>query len=56
MLLIVAGGTVAGGFLVAFLWGAHSGQFDDLETPPIRLLRDDDVTSSPIPSKDGQNA
>lgn len=27
--------------LVAFIWAARSGQFDDLETPSRRLLLDD---------------
>ena len=55
-LLIAAGGTVAGGFLAAFLWAAFSGQFDDLETPAVRVLRDDAATSPPIMSKDGQDS
>lgn len=35
-LLIAA---VAVGF---FIWAARTGQFDDLETPPLRILFDDD--------------
>ena len=31
VLLIAAGGLVAGGFLGAFLWAVRSGQFDDVE-------------------------
>ena len=31
VLLIAAGGLVAGGFLGAFLWAVRSGQFDDTE-------------------------
>lgn len=42
VLLIVAGGVVAVGFLGAFIWAVRSGQFDDTETPPIRMLFDDD--------------
>lgn len=34
-LLIAA---IAAGF---FIWAAKSGQFDDLETPPVRMLFDD---------------
>jgi len=34
-LLIAA---IAVGF---FIWAARSGQFDDLETPPVRMLFDD---------------
>jgi len=36
-LLIAA---IAAGF---FVWAATSGQFDDLETPPVRILFDDEV-------------
>ena len=25
-----------------FVWAAKSGQFDDLETPPVRILFDDE--------------
>ena len=46
VLLITAGGLVAGGFLGAFIWAVVSGQFDDVETPAVRLLRDDRVQSS----------
>ena len=41
VLLIVAGGVVAVGFLGAFVWAVRSGQFDDTETPPVRMLFDD---------------
>ena len=41
LLLIAAGGTVAGGFLLAFLWAVARGQFDDTSTPPVRMLLDD---------------
>jgi len=40
-LLIVAGGLVSGGFLVAFAWAVRSGQFDDTTTPPVRILLDE---------------
>ena len=29
-------------FLAAFIWAVKSGQFDDNETPPYRILFDDD--------------
>lgn len=32
---------IAGGFLIAFLVSAKSGQFDDDYTPSIRMLMDD---------------
>lgn len=27
--------------VIAFRWAAHRGQFDDLETPALRMLHDD---------------
>ena len=41
VLLIAAGGTVAAGFLWAFVWAVRSGQFDDTYTPAVRMLLDD---------------
>jgi len=38
VLLIVAGGTVAAGFLGAFAWAVQSGQYDDTCTPAVRVL------------------
>ncbi|AMW06216.1 cbb3-type cytochrome oxidase assembly protein CcoS [Gemmatimonas phototrophica] len=34
--LIVVGAAVA-----AFVWSARSGQYDDLDTPAVRMLRDE---------------
>ncbi len=45
VLLIVAGGAVAGGFLGAFVWAVRTGQFDDTCTPAIRMLFDDAMTA-----------
>lgn len=33
---------LAGFFVVAFVRSAKSGQFDDMETPALRVLFDDD--------------
>ena len=33
---------MAAGFLAAFCWSVHRGQFDDLDTPTHRVLFDDD--------------
>ena len=30
-----------------FLWAVRSGQFDDLDTPAVRILADDDEGSPP---------
>jgi cbb3-type cytochrome oxidase maturation protein len=45
VLLIAAGGAVASGFLMAFVWAVRSGQFDDLWTPAVRVLLDARTTS-----------
>ncbi|MDH3490595.1 MAG: cbb3-type cytochrome oxidase assembly protein CcoS [Gammaproteobacteria bacterium] len=31
-----------GGAVWAFFWAVGSGQFDDLDTPPVRVVMDDD--------------
>ena len=33
---------VAGSAVVAFVWAAKNGQLDDLDTPPLRMLGDDE--------------
>lgn len=33
---------LAGAALVAFVWAVRGGQFDDLDTPPIRAQQDQD--------------
>jgi cbb3-type cytochrome oxidase maturation protein len=33
---------VVGAAVAAFVWAANRGQFDDLETPAVRMLHDDD--------------
>jgi cbb3-type cytochrome oxidase maturation protein len=33
-----------------FIWAARTGQFDDLDTPPIRMLFDDDEPRQAAPS------
>jgi cbb3-type cytochrome oxidase maturation protein len=32
---------VVGGAVLAFVWSARSGQYDDLETPAVRVLHDE---------------
>lgn len=34
---------MAGLFLGAFVWSVKRGEFDDLETPALRVLIDDDL-------------
>lgn len=33
--------------VIAFIWAVRSGQLDDLETPSLRILGDDDDLSPP---------
>ncbi|WP_027000111.1 cbb3-type cytochrome oxidase assembly protein CcoS [Eisenibacter elegans] len=41
LMLIIAGILVAAGFLLAFIWAVRSGQYDDTESPAVRILFDD---------------
>jgi cbb3-type cytochrome oxidase maturation protein len=43
LFLVVPLATVLVGVAVwAFVWAARRGQFDDLDTPAMRMLHDDD--------------
>ena len=33
--------------VIAFIWSVRSGQLDDLTTPGVRMLTDDDEPSKP---------
>lgn len=44
LFLILVSLTVAVGFLLAYLFAARNGQFDDEYTPAIRMLFDDTVS------------
>ncbi|MCA9003041.1 MAG: cbb3-type cytochrome oxidase assembly protein CcoS [Planctomycetes bacterium] len=58
---------IAGFFVIAFLWSVSNGQLDDLETPALRMLFDDepdfgkdrsaqvDQDSAQKPSKAGES-
>jgi cbb3-type cytochrome oxidase maturation protein len=48
VLLIAAGGLVAGGFLAGFAWAVQTGQFDDVSTPPVRMLLDEPGASDSL--------
>ncbi len=41
LFLIILGILVAGGFLFGFIWAVRSGQYDDTESPAVRMLFDD---------------
>lgn len=46
VLLIGVSVLVAGAFLGAFLWSVKNGQMDDDYTPSIRMLFDEETTST----------
>jgi cbb3-type cytochrome oxidase maturation protein len=41
-LLIAASLLIAFGFLLAFIWATRSGQYEDTDTPAMRILFDDE--------------
>lgn len=44
---------VATGFVLAYRWAVRSGQYDDLYTPSVRLLFDDEP---PAPDQSPDNS
>jgi cbb3-type cytochrome oxidase maturation protein len=48
--LVVVGTAVA-----AWVWSARSGQFDDLDTPAVRMLHDDTGEPSEAAWESGQS-
>lgn len=33
------------GFVAAFIWATRSGQYDDMDSPAVRMLHDEEDTS-----------
>ncbi|MGI9221637.1 MAG: cbb3-type cytochrome oxidase assembly protein CcoS [Woeseiaceae bacterium] len=54
-LLIPLGLLLLGGAVAAFFWAVGSGQFDDLESPGISVLMDDDSKPQDEPSDQSQS-
>ncbi|MFN8579973.1 MAG: cbb3-type cytochrome oxidase assembly protein CcoS [Gemmatimonadaceae bacterium] len=46
--LVIVGGAVA-----AYVWAAKRGQFDDLDTPALRMLHDDEQRRPGQPGNPG---
>ncbi len=40
---------LGGFFAMAFLWAVRSGQMEDLDDPPVRMLQEDDPHVRPPP-------
>jgi cbb3-type cytochrome oxidase maturation protein len=45
-ILIIASLTIAIGFLIAFLWSVKTNQYDDDYTPSVRILFDNEISST----------
>jgi cbb3-type cytochrome oxidase maturation protein len=41
IVLIIFSILVAGSFLAGFIWAVRSGQYEDTESPAVRILLDD---------------
>ncbi len=50
--LLPLGLVLGGGALIACLWAVGRGQFDDMETPALRALFDDDGGAPPKAARD----
>ncbi|NVB40603.1 cbb3-type cytochrome oxidase assembly protein CcoS [Pseudenhygromyxa sp. WMMC2535] len=48
--LLPLAGLIVIAAVIAFAFAVHDGQFDDLDTPPLRVLFDDPV-HTPTPKK-----
>jgi cbb3-type cytochrome oxidase maturation protein len=49
LLLIPLSVVLLGVAIAAFVWAVRSGQFDDLDTPPLDMLRDDRPPDAKVP-------
>lgn len=47
-LLVICSIGVAGGFLLAFLWATRNGQYDDMQTPSVKMLFEEKQPNSRI--------
>jgi len=46
IILVIIGISVAGLFLLGFIWAVKSGQYDDMYSPSVRILFDDSTEPS----------
>jgi cbb3-type cytochrome oxidase maturation protein len=51
IILLIASITVAGIFLLAFLWSVRTGQFEDDYSPASRILFDDKPSQKKLNNK-----
>ncbi|MBR9999123.1 MAG: cbb3-type cytochrome oxidase assembly protein CcoS [Cyclobacteriaceae bacterium] len=55
VLLIIFSIVVALIFLIAFIWAVRSGQYDDMESPSVRILFEDKKNKDKQPDHDQEN-
>jgi cbb3-type cytochrome oxidase maturation protein len=51
-ILLPVAGLLAAAAVAAFIWAVKRGQFDDLDTPAVRILHDDE--DEPPTAEDGK--
>ena len=56
LLLIPISLALLGLAIWAFVWAVRRGQFDDLDTPPLDILREDTDGPRPLSGHDGRTA
>jgi len=56
ILLVIIGIVVAGLFLGGFIWAVKSGQYDDMYSPSVRILFDNDNPSEDNIIDDSENS
>lgn len=49
--LVVLALVIAGGFLISFFWATKDGQFDDTQTPAMRILFEDKKPTDNVRNK-----
>lgn len=56
VILVIVGIVVAGIFLIGFIWAVNSGQYDDMYSPSVRILFDnnDEQSEDKNPSENKQ--
>ena len=47
LILIPVSLAFAGSFLIAFIWSVRNGQFEDTDTPAMRILAEEESVGSP---------
>ncbi len=52
IILVIVGIVVAGLFLLGFIWAVKSGQYDDMYSPSVRILFDNNINEDTVSSSD----